>query len=227
MSDPPFWGDKPSVLFAKGTITELWPSSSMDQNAKVNAVARLVIVLTILGFAITGSPQMMLTGLVTLICIYVLRKVETAQSAKKGGKETFVSASRSDAAADAGVFVQPTPANPAMNVLLPEINRRPPRKEAAPAFAPTVAKDIKKNVQASVIASLGGGDVEARLFQDLGDDFQFDQSMRTWYATPSTRVPNDQKAFADFCYGDMKSCKDGQPLACQEGAPPHWINGQQ
>ena len=227
MSNPPFWGDKPSVLFAKGTISELWPTKSMSQNAKVNAVGRLVIILTVLGFAITGSPQMLLTGVITMVCIYVLRKVEGAKDAKKAGKEAFVSKGMSEAAADPGTFSQPTATNPAMNVLLPEINQKPPRKEAAPAFAPAVSDEIKKSVQSSIVQSLGGGDVEAKLFRDLGDDFQFDQSMRTWYATPSTRVPNDQKAFADFCYGDMRSCKDGEPLACQEGAPPHWINGQQ
>lgn len=227
MSPAPFWGDQPSVLFRKGTITELWPTQGMTQNQKLNAITRLVVVLTILGFAIIGSPQMLLTGVLTLVCIYVLRKVESAKQAAQGGKEAFASRKLAEIASNPRRFIQPTSSNPAMNVLLPEIDQKPPRKEAAPSFAPRIAEDIKSKVRESVVESLGGGDVEEKLFRDMGDDFQFTQSMRTWYATPSTRVPNDQKAFADFCYGDMKSCKEDDPLACQDGAPPHWINGSQ
>jgi hypothetical protein len=49
-------------------------------------------------------------------------------------------------------------------------------------------------------------------------------SMRQWYSTPNTKVMNDQKEFAEFCYGDMISCKEGNELACTRNAPPHWIN---
>ena len=61
--------------------------------------------------------------------------------------------------------------------------------------------------------------IDKRLFKDLGDSFIFDQSMRSFYATPNTQVPNDQKAFADFCYGDMISCRGGDALACSRHNP--------
>ena len=38
--------------------------------------------------------------------------------------------------------------------------------------------------------------------------------MRNFYSMPNTSVPNAQEEFAKFCYGDMKSCKDGDSLAC-------------
>jgi len=57
-------------------------------------------------------------------------------------------------------------------------------------------------------------DIESKLFKDLGDNFDFDQSMRPFYATANTKVPNDQTAFAQFCYGDMTSCKEGNEFAC-------------
>jgi hypothetical protein len=43
--------------------------------------------------------------------------------------------------------------------------------------------------------------------------------MNRFYATPSTTVPNDQAGFADYCYGNMVSCKDGDDLACARNAP--------
>ena len=36
--------------------------------------------------------------------------------------------------------------------------------------------------------------------------------MRQFHTMPNTKIPNDQNAFAKFCYGDMKSCKDGDDL---------------
>jgi hypothetical protein len=44
-------------------------------------------------------------------------------------------------------------------------------------------------------------------------------------ATANTQIPNDQKSFAEFCYGDMTSCKEGNEMACTQSMPPHWING--
>ena len=69
-------------------------------------------------------------------------------------------------------FMKPTQKNPLMNVLLPEIQYNPQRKAAAaPAFNPTVEKNINKEV------------ADPRLFLDLGDNIAFDQSMRNFYAT--------------------------------------------
>ena len=62
-------------------------------------------------------------------------------------------------------------------------------------------------------------DVVDKLFKDLGDDFVFDRSMRNFYTTANTKVvPGDQKAFAEFLYGDMQSCKDGDPIACEKNS---------
>jgi len=61
--------------------------------------------------------------------------------------------------------------------------------------------------------------LDSRLFRDLGDNFDFDQSMRSFYATANTSIPNDQTAFADFLYGDMISCKEGNAFACSRENP--------
>ena len=38
----PFWTNDPSVLFNKDSITQLWPNQKMTNEAKMNAVSRLV-----------------------------------------------------------------------------------------------------------------------------------------------------------------------------------------
>ena len=43
----PFWTNDPTILLNKDNITEVWPLTSMDYEQKLNAISRLVIVLTI------------------------------------------------------------------------------------------------------------------------------------------------------------------------------------
>lgn len=68
--------------------------------------------------------------------------------------------------------------------------------------------------------------IDERLFNDLGDNFTFEQSMRTWHPMPNTTIPNDQKAFTEYCYGDMIACRDetNNEIACVRNAPPRWTN---
>ena len=43
-------------------------------------------------------------------------------------------------------------------------------------------------------------------------NFELDQSNRVFYSTPNTRVANDQGAFAQFLYNDLKySAKESTP----------------
>ena len=45
-----FWLNNPAILFDSDHITEIWPSSNLDYISKLNAVTRLIILLTIIGF---------------------------------------------------------------------------------------------------------------------------------------------------------------------------------
>ena len=55
-----------------------------------------------------------------------------------------------------------------------------------------------------------------KLFEDLGDNLSFEHTMRSFHAMPNTTIPNAQKAFAEFCYGNMPSCKEGDVDACSK-----------
>ena len=122
-------------------------------------------------------------------------------------------------------FTEPSVNNPAMNVLLPQISDDPKRKGAAPAYNPLVEKEINKATKKFVTSNFNDPEIDNKLFKDLGDNYIFNNSMWNWYATPNTTIPNDQAGFAEFCYGDMISCKENNGMACMQNMPPHWING--
>lgn len=221
---PPFWLDNPAVLLKQNSIFELWPKSTMTSNQKLNAVTRLVVVMTVLGYAISRKPAIAVTGCVTLAAVIVLRYARRRDS-KQSEIEGFISPTAYELMPDA--FQKPVPTNPAMNLLETQISDDPDRKPAAPAYNPKVRDEMDEATKEFVASSFDvpRAEIEDKLFKDLGDAFTFDQSMRTWYATANTQVPNDQHAFAEFCYGNMPSCKEGNALACERGMPPNWTNG--
>jgi len=213
-----FWLNNPAILFDSDHITEVWPSSNLDYVSKLNAVTRLVILLTVIGFFTSGFFKILVSAAITLVIIVIMYKTKKKDTVKKKIKEQIVKegfANPNLYKATKRSFTTPTAKNPLGNVLLPEIKYNPKRPAAAPSFNPEVEKEINK--------SAGNVGPDPRLFLDLGDTLSFEQSMQRFYTTANSRVANDQTAFAKFCYGDMPSCKEGNGLQCLKDNP-RWIN---
>jgi hypothetical protein len=225
----PFWTNDPTILLNKDNITELWPLKSMDYEQKLNAISRLVIILTIFGIAFTGSLRFLTIGIFTLGLIFVLWKQQVGVNSKK--KEGFsnqpVTIASSDAAPNTTInpitleavlksdYLMGTKRNPFSNVLLTEIMDDPERKSAPPSFNPDVLEDITQNTKKTVqLLNPGIKNTNKQLFGSLTDQFYLDQSNRSFVSNPSTKIPNDQGAFAQYLYGDMPSCRDGDGVAC-------------
>lgn len=223
-----FWLNDPTILFNKNSVGQVWPIRDMSANEKLNAITRLVILLTILGYLVTGNLRVIVTGVVTIVAVAVLKYLKKDDDLKdtvsKAAKEGFSTLDRNTL--EKLRLEKPTEKNPMMNVLLPQIQDEPNRPAAAPAFNPNVIEDINKKTQEMVVNNFDDKKgIDERLFKDLGDSFQFDRSMIQFNSTANTTIPNDQKSFAEFCYGDMISCKEGNELACSRSMPSNWING--
>lgn len=213
-----FWLNNPSVLLDKDHLTEIWPEKSDSIESKLNAFTRLVVILTIVGFVLTGSVKVLVSAIITIVIIAILYKTRKHHDVKKELNRKIVKegyTNRTLYKKTKQAFTNPTKKNPMMNVLLPEIKYNPKRKAAAPAFNPVVEEKIN--------TSAGNVGPDPRLFLDLGDSINFEQGMQRFYTTANSRVANDQTAFAKFCYGDMPSCKDGDGLQCVKDNK-RWIN---
>ena len=62
-----FWANNPSALIDSEHVTEIWPSTDMHYVSKLNAISRLTILLTILGYIATQSKTMLMTGIATIV----------------------------------------------------------------------------------------------------------------------------------------------------------------
>ena len=217
-----FWINDPYVLFDKTTLFDLWPQETMTREEKVNAISRFVIYTTLISLFLFKSVKIAVTGIITLVILvityYALNKRSNA-SIKKQLKEGFSNGEIYEKFKHN--YTNPNTQNPIMNVLLPEIKDNPQRLPAAPAYNKAVEKQINESTQNIVKKNFNDENIDKRLFNDLGDKFQFEQSMRQFYSTANTRVPNNQKEFAQFCYGNMASCKDGDVEMCLKSTTRH------
>ncbi len=241
LSSTPFWINDPTVLLKREEMMDIWPAPLMSIEQKLNAISRIVILLTLLGFLITKNINILFTGAITLAIFVMMYKLQYQEEydAKNGAKKNENdSGTNNDNDKKKEGFVNskmytalkpnlttPNITNPMMNVLLPEIAYDPERNQAAPAYNPKVEKEINHSTQVATVLDFEprtlteAEKLRKKLFADLGDKYEFDDSMRSFYTNPSTTIPNDQKAFAEFCYGSMISCKEANEFACQRFNP--------
>jgi hypothetical protein len=217
-----FWSNDPTVLFNKEYILELWPTTNMCYEQKLNSITRLVILITILGYILTMSQRILLVGGLTLAVIFVLFTMRKHKITKEMLNEGFnVQGNEVTGMFDKkpasyvnpvtldsvlkSEFKEGTKKNPFSNVLLTQINDDPERKSAPPSFNVDVDEDITKNVKRAVqMMNPGIKNTNKQLYGDLWQEFELDQSNRAFFSTANTRVENDQSAYAQFLYNDMK-----------------------
>uniref|UniRef100_A0A6C0E2Z4 Minor capsid protein P9 transmembrane helices domain-containing protein n=1 Tax=viral metagenome TaxID=1070528 RepID=A0A6C0E2Z4_9ZZZZ len=231
----PFWSNDPTILFNKTQLGKLWPQSAMAFEENLNAISRLIILLSVLGFLFTLNLNFLLIGIITLfvvLFIYKMRKtyiIKTLLEKKEGFSDmghinvipektipldnkltnpvTLESVLRSD-------FYPTTKKNPLGNVLLTEIMDDPDRKAAAPSFNVDVSEDITRSAKKTVqYLNPDIKNTNKQLFGDLANNFELDWSMRNFYSMPNTRVTNDQGAYGEYLYGNMPSAKEGNAFA--------------
>jgi len=228
-----FWTNDPTILFNKEYIFELWPTVNMCYEQKLNSISRLIILLTILGYILTMTKRVLAVGALTLLIIFILyhtRKQKVTKNMLEGfnGEDNLIKGNEETGMFDkkSKSFVNPVTLdsvlksefkegnkkNPFSNVLLTQINDEPNRKAAPPSFNVDVDEDITKNVKKAVqMLNPGIKNTNKQLFGDLWQQFQLDQSNRSFFSTPNTRVANDQGAYGQYLYGWMPSGKDSTP----------------
>lgn len=214
-----FWSIQPTILFNKDYIFELWPTTDMCYEQKLNAITRLIILLTILGYMLTMSMRILGVGAITILIIFVLFTMRKQKITKEMMNEGFKMQEDAQAMVQNASYVNPVTLdsvlksefkegnrkNPFSNVLLTQINDDPERKAAPPSFNVDVDEDITRNVKKAV--QMMNPDIKNtnnQLFGDIYQEFELDQSNRQFFSTANTKICNDQGAFAQYLYNDLK-----------------------
>lgn len=216
-----FFFNDPSVLLKN-------PSKTDDSySGKINGIARIVIVLSLLGYMLTFSLKYILIGMITLIVLIILynsrkKGVEGMSNIKKLQRDDFELMMNNNIPEEIKLdetqfkslmkkdFYPVTARNPMGNVLLTDYEDNPNKKPAQPSFNQHVSEEITKNIKKTVqTLNPTITNTSQQLYGDLWDQYELDQSNRIFYSNANTKIANDQGAFVKFLYGDLPSGKDG------------------
>lgn len=221
-----FWLRNPYDLLNNKYIFNFIPNGAHTLESNLNAITRFILLLTFIGYTFTKSKKIIFTTLLTLLIVVLFYKFKTKYNKndikndkkkllKETLKEGFSMGSGMGLGYNNNVRQSTMPVktgnydstkkNPLMNVMMDEYKYNPKRNKAQPSAHKKIEQQINENVKKNL---------DSRLFQNLGDNIEFSHSMRRFHTTANTEIPNDQQAFAKFCYGDMLSCKDGDGIQC-------------
>lgn len=248
-----FWTKNPHILLNSKYIKQIFPTNKMNNIEKYNAISRLIIILSIIGYFITKNVIILFVGIFTLISISILynSKHHININVKEGftdlnyknpkevdhlpssdliksngnGSGTFsdTNSTKKDVFQEVkDGYTLPSVNNPIMNVLMTDYIDNPQRGQAAPCFNPKIEKHINLKTKDFILSDMQNydpnqqttDDLYKRMFNDLGNEMTFEQSMRPFHSTANTQIPNDQSGFANYLYGNMPSCKDGDGIQC-------------
>lgn len=193
ISDP-FWFEKISILFEKNKLIEFFPTYQMTLVEKLNAITRLGIYLGLVLYFVTKKYLYLyipiIVGAFTIFIFKTQRKnielyfnsydSELNRDNKKILKEKKCTKSSIN--------------NPFMNINI--ISDDP---------AKTVACDTWNNQEESKKVE---DNFNYNLYRDVSDLYGKNNSQRQFYTMPSTTLPNDQTAFAKWCYSTGPTCKE-------------------
>jgi hypothetical protein len=231
-----FWSEDPNVLLRS---PEFFPTENMTYAQKMNSITRLIIILAVVGFMFSRNVRLLVVAGFVMLGIYLLYSSQRNEKEKKNGKKVVFAENFNDeipsqlikevyaemgehAPKQQQVFDIPAANNPMSNVLMSDYDYNPHKKPAPPSFNQNVSANILTQAKQMVIdANPGQPNIADKLFRNLGDEFIFEQSMRPFVSNPSTTIPNDQQAFADFCYGSMISSKEGNMFSLARNLARH------
>jgi hypothetical protein len=202
-----FWLDNPNILLDRNYITEIFPNKSFSLAQKLNAITRLIIVMTVLGYLFTRSKKILVSSAITLAILVILYKTKSKKEDFSNFGKQDLEYYKKEKKTDNYIkdtFTTPTKKNPAMNILLDEYKYNVKRPPAAPIYNDQIKKEVNENAK----------NENKKLYRNLGDNILYENSMHNFYTMPNTKIPNNQKDFALFCYGNMPSCKEGDSLQC-------------
>lgn len=222
-----FWSENPNVLLDPKHALEFFPTETMSFNQKLNALTRIVLILTLVSYIFTQKPRILIVSLISLLCIFLLH-YSTAQKSSEGFQEgdsgfrKFYDRNGPYVEVDVqeNQYQASEPSNPLSNVMLTDYDYNPHKKPAPPSYTvkdkDIILEETKKQIQ---LLNPGQPDIDKKLYQDVTDNLDLEQSMRQFYTTANSTIPNDQQGFAEFCYGDMISAKEGNMFAAVRNNP--------
>ncbi len=186
-----FWLDDPTILFNSKYILELYPYDYMDNNEKLNAVTRFIILITLFGYMCLNNYLIFILGLIMIgIIIFIYRTQSTKEGYSNISEQQVIESN-----------------NPLRNILMNDYKYNVNKKGVDPEYTPAVEESINTAAKKFILQENKDNNEISTIFNGLGDKLEFEQSMRQFYTTPNTTIPNNTEDLLKYLYGDLPSEK--------------------
>jgi hypothetical protein len=192
MNNCSFWVNEPTILFNKKYIDQIWPYSYLSYEEKLNAVTRFVILITILGYVLMNRFIIVVLGMIVIGLVVLLYK-------KKEGMLFPYYAVNDQQKIESN--------NPFGNVLMSDYKYNPNKEAVNGEYNPDTEQSVNKAIKDFIVQENNDNNEITNLFNNVGDQFTFEQNNRPFYTNPSTTIPNKQDDFLNFCFGTLPSEK--------------------
>ena len=190
-----FWLNEPTILFRKDKLMEFWPYSHMSFTQKLNASTRFVMYISLFGYALLNNYLILMFGIILVLLIIYLYSnhnkinVEAFEQSITQDKEKFTST------------------NPLYNVMMTDYDDNVNKTAIQSSYNETHEDAINTSVKQFVLENNKDNKDIGKIFKNVANNMEFESSMRQFHMNPSTTIPNDQKDFLKYCYGNLPSEK--------------------
>lgn len=182
-----FWIEDFKVLYKDDLFLKFFPSKKMTTNEQLNALSRFSIYLFVIFILFGNEIEWTLIPVLLLMISVFLSRIDKFESfynlEKKKSKKKINNK-----------CTKPNKDNPFMNVTMADYIKNPDRPEACDVTRDDIQEEITKNFSNN-------------LYKNNDDLFNTKSSERQFYTTANTTIPNKQKEFANWLYGENDNCK--------------------
>ena len=191
-----FWLNDFTILFKKNKLLEIWPYKNMSYESQLNAITRFIILVSLVGYILMGNYIIVLFGIILILSIVVIYKFH---------KKVKVEAMRNNISPPCEDFKDVN--NPLDNVLMSDYKYNVNKKEVNKNYGSSEEELINQKVKQFIMSNNRDNKDIHKTFENLGNELEFEKSMRQFYINPSTTIPNSQDDFLKYCYKSLHSEK--------------------
>lgn len=202
------WYENIYSFINNDTYFIIWPLKEMSFAQQLNCLMRFSIYFAIIVFLIKKDVNILFIPIFMGVFTYYVYMVD--EKNKTTEKLVMNSFDVMKDPTTGKTCQKPTVNNPFMNVLMSDYAKNPQRKPAC-----SMTTSVKKKVKDYF---------DSNLFRDVDDIFHRNASDRQFYTTPVTTIPNDQTAFAKWCYSTGPTCKEGNGGMCYRNMSRGGVN---
>lgn len=197
------WINDLQFFFSTEQAFNIYPTGNMSYSEKLSSVLRFSVYFSVIMYLLKQNVKVFFLPVFIFMLTFTLRKFDESKNlVEEKYSANDCKHENETKEGDPYQCVAPTEDNPFMNVLMSD-------------YATNVDRNPACNIQQTKTKELMKKKYEKRLYQNLDDIDDTENSFRQFYTTSSTTIPNDQDGFAKWLYfSEEKTCKEGNLTRC-------------